>query len=128
MTRYIAILTLALSAALSADEAFAQDTDHVDEYGTIGFGYIVDEDPYLGYRILRKEGFTDQEARGVVLLVLHALHADTDELGIVIAIIADGGSEDLDCDGEYILGQANGKVAPSKHVLGQATGVGQSVY
>ena len=154
MTRYIAILTLALTAALSVDQAFASDVTQ-DTYIIKNFSEpnvnealaaeaifaIMIEFEYE-YVMLRKEGFTDQEARGVVLLVLHALHADTDELGIVIAIIADGGSEDLDCDGEYILGQANGKVAPSKHVLGQAngkvapsnyvlgqaTGVGQSVY
>jgi len=121
MTRHIAILTLALTAVLSVDQAFAQygtDTCHVDEYGTISMAaiafpnlieVIVDVDPYLGYRILRKEGFTDQEARGVVLLVIVALHADTDELA----------------PSKHILGQANGlrPTAPSKYVLGQANGL-----
>ena len=79
MARYIAILTLALTAALSADQAVAQnfgtDTCHVDEYGTISMAVIaitdsiesiVDVDPDLGYRILRKKGLTHREAKSVV--------------------------------------------------------------
>jgi len=80
MKRSIAILTLALTAALSADEAFAQyatDTCHVDEYGTISMAaiaipnlieVIADVDPDLGYRILRKKGFTHRQAKSVVHL------------------------------------------------------------
>ena len=46
MTRYIAIVTLALIAALSADQVFAQRQDDVDHPGTLQFnpGMVADVD------------------------------------------------------------------------------------
>ena len=151
MTRHIAILTLALTAALSADEAFAaitvntnvtsRDVEDVILIAVVLINATADEqklmvddlydaDPRLADAVLDvadELGAYSQWDRMMIIIAACLPHpkdelgADTDELGMIV-IAADGGSEDLDCDGEYSLGQANGKVAPSKYVLGQANG------
>jgi len=78
MTRYIAILTLALTAALSVDQAFAADVTQAPRSEAIAIpafiGYIVDEDPYLDYCILREEGFTHPQAKSFIALCILAFH------------------------------------------------------
>jgi len=115
MTRYIAILTMALTAALSADESFATLTIdfndarpdiYADDLDALIAIIAFHAGPEAAYLTLRDMGFTHREAKAIVLEmpVEKDAYSQWDRM---IIIIAPG--KGWSPSPPYVLGQANGK-------------------
>ena len=96
MTRYIAIVTLALIAALSADQVFAQRQDDVDHPGTLQFnpGMVADVD-HPGTLQFNPGMVADVDHPGTLQwsIVANTEHPDTLSFSLIAIIAFESGPE-----------------------------------